>query len=111
VGEFGRTIALWEFNAVEQFMADFGTDSFESVLTAVAVMCTSQLSCQIVLRFQLPAKRGLVQIAESFSETRSISVNLESRSSPADSTRASFWRGKDMLYFPAKICFNPQLKP
>jgi hypothetical protein len=42
---------------VQQFIADLDADSFESILTAVAVMCTSQLSCQIVLRFQLPAKR------------------------------------------------------
>jgi hypothetical protein len=54
---------------------------------------------------------GWRKIADALSETRSISVNVESRSSPADSTSASFWRGKDMLYFPAKICFNPQLKP
>jgi hypothetical protein len=56
--EFGRTIALWGFIALQQFRADFAPDSFGSVLTAAAAMvCISQLSCQIVLRFQLPAKR------------------------------------------------------
>ena len=55
---FGRAIALWGFNAVQQFGADIDCDQFWSVLTAaVAVMCTSQLSCQMLLRFQLPAKR------------------------------------------------------
>ena len=55
---FGRAIALWGFNAAQPFGADMDSDQFWSVLTAaVAVMFTSQLSCQIVLRFQLPAKR------------------------------------------------------
>jgi hypothetical protein len=54
---FGRAIALWGFNAVQQFGADIDNDKFWSVLIAVAMMYTSQLSCQIVLRFQLPAKR------------------------------------------------------
>jgi hypothetical protein len=55
---FGRTIALWGFIAVQQIRADLALDSFASVLTAAAAAeCISQLSCQIVLRFQLPAKR------------------------------------------------------
>ena len=54
---FGRAIALWGFNAVQQFGADIDCDQFWSVLIAVAVMCTWQLPCQIVLRFQLPGKR------------------------------------------------------
>jgi hypothetical protein len=41
----------------KQFDAEIDSDQFWSVLTsAVAVMCTSQVSCQILLRFQLPAK-------------------------------------------------------
>jgi hypothetical protein len=53
----GRTIALKGFNAVQQFRADLDSDSFGSFLTAAAVVFTSQLSCQMVLRFHLPAKR------------------------------------------------------
>ena len=42
---------------MQHFRADLDPNSFESVLTSMAAMCTSQLSCQIVLLFQLPAKR------------------------------------------------------
>jgi hypothetical protein len=38
------------------------------VLTAAVVVFTSQLSCQMVLRFHLPAQRSLVQIAEARNE-------------------------------------------
>jgi len=55
---FSRPIALWGFIAVQEFRADFGPDSFGGVLTVMAaVVCISQLACQIVLRFLRPAKR------------------------------------------------------
>jgi hypothetical protein len=57
---------LWGFNAL-LFRTDL--DSFESVLIAAAAVFTSQLSCQMVIRFDLPAKRGLVQIADALIET------------------------------------------
>ena len=51
---FGRTIALWGFNAL-LFRTDL--DVLGSVLIAAAAVFTSQLSCQMVIRFDLPAKR------------------------------------------------------
>jgi hypothetical protein len=55
---FGRTIALWGFIAVQQFLADIDDDfSWRVATAAVTMMRTSQLSCKIVLRFELPAKR------------------------------------------------------
>jgi hypothetical protein len=57
-GDLAGQIALWNFIAVQQLTNDIETDSLRGVLiAAVAVMCTSQLSCQIAQRFQLPAKR------------------------------------------------------
>lgn len=63
---------------MQQMRADFSPDSFGSLLTAVAAMvCISQLSCQIALRFQLPAKRGLVQIANALTEQAATEIPRE----------------------------------
>src|ERR1019366_2952828 len=60
---FGRTIALRNFIAVQQFRADFGTE------LVTAAMIAAGCSMQFVLpnRIPLPATReaGLVQIAKS----------------------------------------------
>jgi len=48
---FGRTIALWGFNAL-LFRADL--DSFGSLLIAAVAVFTSQLSCQMVIRSTYP---------------------------------------------------------
>jgi hypothetical protein len=71
---FGRTIALWGFNAL-LFRTDL--DSFGSVLIAAAAVFTSQLSCQMVIRFDLPAKRGLVQIANALTEQAATEIPRE----------------------------------
>jgi hypothetical protein len=50
-------------NALQAFNA---ANSFPRMQAAMmAVMCNSQLSHRIVLRLQLPAKAGLVQIANA----------------------------------------------
>src|ERR1700722_19453589 len=65
---FGRAIALWGFNAVQQIGADIDSDQFWSVLTAtVAVMVTSQLSCQMYYASSTRVA-GLVQIANALIE-------------------------------------------
>lgn len=66
---FGRTIALREFNAVQTSNGVLDTGLFASIrAVTITLMCISQLSCQIVLPFRLPAKRGLVQIADALTE-------------------------------------------
>jgi hypothetical protein len=65
---FGRTIALWGFIAVQQFLAGFDTGFVTAAMTAVGC------SMQFVLpnRTPLPATReaGLVQIAKSLNDMR-----------------------------------------
>jgi hypothetical protein len=67
VWEFGRAIALWGFNAVQQFRADSDIDLCRKVLIAALVLmaCSMQIALPNRPTFQLPAKRGLVQIAKS----------------------------------------------
>ena len=62
---FGRAIALWGFNAVQQFRADSVIDLCRKVLiVALALIaCSMQIALPNRTTFQLPAKRGLVQIA------------------------------------------------
>jgi hypothetical protein len=64
---FGRAIALWGFNAVQQFRAESDIDLCRKVLiAALALMtCSMQIAPPNRTPFQLPAKRGLVQIAKS----------------------------------------------
>jgi len=63
---FGRTIALWGFIAVQQFLAGFDTRFVTAAMTAV------RGSMQFVLpnRTPLPATReaGLVQIADALTD-------------------------------------------
>jgi hypothetical protein len=67
---FGSAIALWEFNAVQQFRADSDSDLCRKVLiAALALMtCCMQIALPNRTPFQLPANRGLVQIADSLIE-------------------------------------------
>jgi hypothetical protein len=64
---FGRAIALRGFNAVQQFRADSVIDLCRKVLIAALALiaCTMQIALPNRTTFQLPAKRGLVQIAEA----------------------------------------------
>jgi hypothetical protein len=56
---FGRAIALWEFNAVQQFRADSDIEPCRKVLiAALALMaCSMQIALPNRTIFQLPAKR------------------------------------------------------
>jgi hypothetical protein len=67
---FGRAIALWRFNAVQQFRADSDIDLCRKVLiAALALMtCSMQIALPNRTTFQLPAMRGLVQVAEALIE-------------------------------------------
>ncbi|MGA7317753.1 MAG: hypothetical protein WBX22_27735 [Silvibacterium sp.] len=60
-------IALWGFNAMQQFRADSDIELCRNVLIAVLALmaCSMQIALPNRTTFQLPAKRGLVQIAES----------------------------------------------
>jgi hypothetical protein len=64
---FCRAIALWGFNAVQQFRADSDIELCRKVLiAALALMaCSMQIALPNRTTFQLPAKRGLVQIANA----------------------------------------------
>jgi hypothetical protein len=76
---FGRAIALWGFNAAQQFRADSDNDLCRKVLIAALALVAriTQIALPNRTTFQLPTKRGLVQSSESLIETRSISVNVE----------------------------------
>jgi hypothetical protein len=56
---FGRAIALWGFNAAQQFRADSDIDLCRNVLTAALVLMTWSMQIALPNRttFQLPAKR------------------------------------------------------
>ena len=56
---FGRAIALWGFNAVQQFRADSRNDLCRTVLIGeLALMaCSMQIALPNRTTFQLPAKR------------------------------------------------------
>jgi hypothetical protein len=56
---FGRAIALWGFNVVQQFRADSDIDLCRKVLiAALALMaCSMQIALPNPTTFQLPAKR------------------------------------------------------
>ncbi len=51
---------IWQdncFMGIQCVSISHDLDSFGSVLIAAAAVFTSQLSCQMVIRFDLPAKR------------------------------------------------------
>jgi hypothetical protein len=56
---FGRAIALWGFNAVQQFRADSDIDLCRKVLIAALALMTCSMQIALPNRntFQLPAKR------------------------------------------------------
>jgi hypothetical protein len=56
---FGRAIALWGFNAAEQFGADSDIDLCRKILiAALALMtCSMQIALPNRTTFHLPAKR------------------------------------------------------
>jgi hypothetical protein len=68
---FGRAIALWGFNAVQQFRAGSGNELCRKVLIAeLALMaCSMQIALPNRTTVQLPAKRVLVQIANALIES------------------------------------------
>jgi hypothetical protein len=60
----------------KQFDAEIDSGQFWSVLTsAVAVMCPLQWSCQILLRFQLPAKRVWSKVRQCIQRTLAAAVS------------------------------------
>jgi hypothetical protein len=73
---FGRAIALRRFNAVQQFRADSVIDlCIKALIAALALIaCTMQIALPNRTTFQLPAKRGLVQIANALIELRTSST-------------------------------------
>jgi hypothetical protein len=56
---FGRAIALWGFNAVQQFGSDFDIDLCRKALIAARALmaCNMQIVLPNRTTFQLPAKR------------------------------------------------------
>ena len=56
---FGRAIALWGFNAVQQFRAGTASELCRKVLIAVLALtvCSMQIALPNRTTFQLPAKR------------------------------------------------------
>jgi hypothetical protein len=55
---FGRAIALWGFNAVQQFRADSDIELCKVLIAALAPMaCSMQIALPNRTTFQLPAKR------------------------------------------------------
>jgi hypothetical protein len=56
---FGRAIALWGFNAMQQFCADSDIELCRKVLIAVLALmvCSMQIALPNRTTFHLPAKR------------------------------------------------------